>query len=177
MQKLIQNVQSVISKSGGEWGIVFEDLQTGETWENHAEQVFIPASVIKLPVMAAIFSKAHQNELDLSDTITLQQDDMVGGSGVLQHMTPGTEISLDDLITLMIIQSDNTATNILIDLASTASINQLMEKIGMHHSVINRKLMLSDTNIPPNQMTSGILPFSLKSFMQGKLSLKKLPHR
>ncbi|MDY0393387.1 serine hydrolase [Virgibacillus halophilus] len=118
-----------------------KDLQSGDTWENEAELSFYPASMIKLPVMAAIFSRFEDEAIDPEDTIALQQDDIVGGSGVLQYMSPGTEITISDLVMLMIIQSDNTATNILIDLAGMELINELIEEIGMHQSKIHHKLM------------------------------------
>src|SRR5699024_286907 len=80
------------------------------------DDTFYAASIIKIPIMVAAFAAFEQGKFRLSDPLTLKREDIVGGSGVLQHLSPGISLSLYDLIVLMIIQSDNTATNMLNEL-------------------------------------------------------------
>src|SRR5699024_5872620 len=103
---------------------------------------FAAQSIIKVPIMAAIFTAYENGEFFLSEKRTIRKEDLVGGSGVIQHLSPGTELSIYDLMMLMIIQSDNSATNILIDLVDFELINQVMQEGGMRDSRLNKKLMI-----------------------------------
>ncbi|MBA4496376.1 serine hydrolase [Paenactinomyces guangxiensis] len=126
----------------GKWGIWVEDLKTRETWEYNCDHPFFSASVIKVPIMVAVYREAWRDRFALSDEITLPQEAQVGGSGVLQHLSPGMKITIQDLTTLMIIQSDNTATNLLIDLVGKEVINEVMKELGMTKSVFYNPLMI-----------------------------------
>ncbi|GEN32058.1 beta-lactamase class A [Cerasibacillus quisquiliarum] len=170
MKTLIQQIEKTITDSNGEWGVVLEDLQTKETWTYNEHEQFPAASIIKLPIMVAAFQAAEDKILRLSDTYSLSHDDLVGGSGVLQHMTPGTNITIHDLITLMIIQSDNTATNILIDLLEVDYIQKIMEDIGMHESEFYNKLMIVPVKRKgANTITAKDVSHLLKQLVQGAL--------
>src|SRR5690625_5973430 len=92
--------------------------------------------------MATVFSLADKGQLSMSEKIIMKPEDQVGGSGVLQHLTPNEKISIADLTILMIIQSDNTATNMLIDVVGVENIQQTMEHIGLKKSKIYNKLII-----------------------------------
>lgn len=146
MKELVSRVQQLIAPSKGTWGIVLEDLNLGERWEHNEQELFYAASVIKVPIMASVYSAVEQGNLDLTKLVVLNEKDYVGGSGVLQHFTPGSSLPLQDIIMLMIIQSDNTATNLLIDLVGVESIQNTMVEAGMVYSTFYNKLMLSKPN-------------------------------
>lgn len=146
MKTLVNKIRSLTEQSSGTWGIVLEDLDTGEKWVSNGDELFYAASVIKVPIMAAVFSAVERAELTLTDPIILKEEDFVGGSGVLQHLTPGTSLSIKDVVMLMIIQSDNTATNILIDQVGREHIVQTMEEAGMEKSTFYNKLMMNNPN-------------------------------
>ncbi|WP_144513771.1 serine hydrolase [Bacillus sp. FJAT-22090] len=170
MKKLVSRIQDLIERSEGIWGIVLEDLELDERWELNGEELFYAASVIKVPIMVAVFSAAEKGEFKLSDQLLLKEEECVGGSGVLQHLTPGTLLSIQDIVMLMIIQSDNTATNILIDLVGVEAIAQTMKEAGMEKSTFYNKLMLSTP--PPkgyNQITPNDVAKLLKSLTTGTL--------
>ena len=79
------------------------------------------ASLIKFPVMIAAYDAVDKGSSSLDDMIELKKEDKVPGSGVLtSHFSPGTKISLRDAIHLMIVYSDNTATNLVLDQAGPA---------------------------------------------------------
>lgn len=154
MKELIHTVKSITSDIGGTWGIVLKDLSTHEEWALNKDEVFYSASVVKLPIMAAIYKASDEDKFQLHDEVTLREKELVGGAGVLQHMTPGFKISIQDLVTLMIIQSDNTATNMLIDLVGVSYIQDVMKEIGMTHSTFYHKLMISSSKRDGKNMTT-----------------------
>ncbi|MFF2754574.1 serine hydrolase [Psychrobacillus sp. NPDC058041] len=170
MKTLVNRILELIGQSEGTWGIVLEDLDLGERWELNGEDLFYAASVIKVPIMATIFNTSEHGETALTDLIVLKQDDLVGGSGVLQHLTPGTALSIKDIIMLMIIQSDNTATNILIDLVGVDNIVHTMKEIGMEKSTFYNKLMMNNPNPKGfNQITPNDISKLLKQMTTGEL--------
>ena len=170
MEELRSKVQKLVKPSKGTWGIVLEDLNTGEKWEHNEQELFYAASVIKVPIMAAVFQAVERKQLSLSDLISLKKEEYVGGSGVLQHLTPGTSLPLSDIILLMIIQSDNTATNLLIDLVGVENIQQTMKDAGMEYSTFYNKLMLSEPNpLGSNSIAAKDVGNLLSKMAQGQL--------
>lgn len=170
MKLLVNNIQDLVEESEGTWGIVLEDLDLREKWEMNGDELFYAASVIKVPIMASIFSAVEREELALTDQIILKKEDFVGGSGVLQHLTPETSLSIQDIIMLMIIQSDNTATNILIDLVGVEKIVQGMKEVGMEKSTFFNKLMMNNPSPKGfNKITATDIAKLLKQMATGEL--------
>jgi D-alanyl-D-alanine carboxypeptidase len=99
----------------GHLGVMAKDLKTGEVVKYNAAERFPTASVIKLPVMATVFHLVDRKQLDLNAGIVLSKEDKKPGSGILQFLSDGASISLLDAVKLMIILSDNTATNLVLD--------------------------------------------------------------
>src|SRR5207302_153052 len=100
----------------GVMGLAVKDLTTGESFAVNAAMVFPQASSIKITVLMELLRQAQAGKLKLDDRVAIKQVHMVGGSGVLQFFGDASSaISLRDLAVLMIVLSDNTATNILID--------------------------------------------------------------
>lgn len=110
-----------------------------------AAEPYYPASTIKVPIMAEVFHQAHMGRFSLSDTLTVRPEDQVTGSGVLQHLSPGISLPIRDLVTLMIIVSDNTATNMLIDLVGAESVTAFMQELGLKHTLLYNKLQIVPT--------------------------------
>ena len=148
MQQLKQQIERHIGEADGTWAIALEDEDFQETWVLNSAEPFFAASIIKLPIMATVFALADRGQFRLGDTLVLHKEDQVGGCGVLQHMSPGIELSIYDVLTLMIIQSDNTATNMLIDLVSRKEIQVMMDELGMANSSFYTKLMTVPVNTP-----------------------------
>lgn len=170
MKTLVSRIQDLIDQSKGTWAIVLEDLSLGEKWELNGDELFYAASVIKVPIMAAVFNAVERGEFSLSDQIVLKEEDYVGGSGILQHFTTGTALSIQDIMMLMIIQSDNTATNILIDLVGIDSVVQSMNEVGMEKSTFYNKLMMNNPNPKGfNQISANDIAKLLKQMAIGEL--------
>lgn len=169
MDQLSQRLEQLVEEARGTWGIVIEDIDHQKSWSMNGDESFYAASVIKLPIMAAVFAVAERGELRLGDYLTLKREDIVGGSGVLQHLSPGIKLPIQDLLTLMIIQSDNTATNILIDLVGVEQIQQTMLDLGMSHSSFHTKLMTVPVNTSGrNKIAASDISNLLKTFVTGK---------
>ncbi|MBU5465278.1 class A beta-lactamase-related serine hydrolase [Virgibacillus sp. MSJ-26] len=171
MKLLTEKIQKIAEQYGGSWGIVLEDLDRGDKWEWQADEIFYAASIIKVPIMVAAYDALEKKEISFSDTVRLNREELVGGSGVLQHLSPGmTSLTIYDLVVLMIVQSDNTATNMLIDLLGVDKIKKVMTDHGWTNSKCYNKLM----TIPVEREGSNIInanemSMMLKQMVTGKL--------
>lgn len=112
----------------------------GSTWSHNGHRKFQAASTVKIGIMVEIYRKIERGELALDDVYTLDRSDKTPGSGVLTHMHAGIQLTLADILYLMMSISDNTATNYLIDLGEFAAINATMQDLGMKNSVLARKM-------------------------------------
>ncbi len=112
----------------------------GDRFSLRGDERFISASTIKIPIMVEIYRQIDRGNLALDDLFTLTKDDICPGSGVLLQLHPGIELTLRDLVYLMMSISDNTATNMLIDLAGMENVNAAIASLGMGHSALGRKM-------------------------------------
>lgn len=153
----------------GEWGVWIEDLESGNNWTWNENVLFNAASLIKVPIMVAVYREHHLGRLSLSEQVTLRAEDQVGGNGVLQHMQPGLTLSIYDLVTLMIIQSDNTATNMLIDRVGKDAIRETMQELGMKSSHFYNRLMIRPADTDRfNQVNAEDMATCFRLLAQGK---------
>lgn len=99
----------------GRLALAARNLKTGEEIALDAGLLLPTASTIKVCILAEVYAQAGAGRLDLEERIAMTAEDQVGGSGVLWRLDPGLQPTIYDLATLMIIKSDNTATNMLTD--------------------------------------------------------------
>ncbi|TDD79248.1 serine hydrolase [Actinomadura darangshiensis] len=126
---------------GGTLGVVAHDLGTGERAAAGADRRFAAASVIKLPILLAVLAEAEAGGRSLDDRLAAPPDARVGGSGVVKDLADAAEFSVRDLLTLMIIVSDNTATNLLIGMVGMDAVNAWCARHGLHGTVLARVMM------------------------------------
>lgn len=149
----------------GRIGIYREDLTSGEhdLWlQGQEDDVFESASVIKLWIMSAAYQQAEEGRMQWDSSVILRAEHMVPGlgipdyqqallngnltedmfpeSGVLNYMQPGLCFTVKDLMRLMILISDNTATNMMIDLLGIDEIREHIRSLGHEKTVLARKL-------------------------------------
>lgn len=129
-----------IKQFGGRTGFLFKDLTTKETVTYNADEKIEAASVIKLFVMAEYFSQVRDGLLDPDGKRTVEEDEKLPSCGALRYMSKGTTVTWRDLCTLMIILSDNTATNILIKKLGIGNINNTIKENGFTGTSLNRLL-------------------------------------
>jgi len=94
-------------------GVYVKNLNTGEEVAIRADEIFSSQSIRKIPIMILAFQSAEEGKLNLSERVEIRRSDFRIGTGVLQYHDPGTSVTVRDLITEMIITSDNTATGIV----------------------------------------------------------------
>lgn len=112
----------------------------GEALHFNGDVPIEAASVIKLPIMAAAFQAEKDGKLRFDDEIETTAEEMMPGCGVLTRLHPGLRVTVRDLMVLMIIVSDNTATNRMIDIVGIDAVNRLIEAQGLTHTRLNRKM-------------------------------------
>ncbi len=112
----------------------------GEQFSHRGDERFISASTIKIPIMVEIYRQVDRGNLGLDDLFTLTKEDICPGSGVMLQLHPGIEFTLRDIVYLMMSISDNTATNMLIDLAGMEHVNEAIASLDMPNSALGRKM-------------------------------------
>jgi len=108
----------------GELGVYIQNLASGEAYSWRADDSWYLASLIKVPVAAQVLAERQAGTLTLDERLTLLRSDFVDGAGPTNWHDPGTPISIGYLMEHMIIVSDNTATDMLIDRVGLAAVNQ-----------------------------------------------------
>jgi len=130
----------------GKVAIAVKNLQSGETFFLHADQIMPTASLIKLPVMIEVYQQASEGKIKLADMLTLREKDKVPGSGILTyHFSEGAMFSIRDATRLMIAYSDNTATNLLLDKIGIGSTAKRMEAWGFPNTKLHAMVFKGDT--------------------------------
>lgn len=136
----LQNRIAVELKSyDGLMGIYINDFH-GNVIKINENEKFETASTIKLFVLAALFEKIERGELALSDLLEYKKEHAIDGSGILSSLEVGTKLSLKNVATLMIIVSDNIATNMLIDFLGVEAINDCIQRLGCKDTVLHNRI-------------------------------------
>jgi beta-lactamase class A len=143
MLKLIENdLLHLISSGKGIYGVSIYHFETEEEFSHNQNEEFYAASIIKLPIMSAVFAQVAEGKRSLTDKIQIRSEDIVSGDGILKNLSPGMEWTIHDLVVLMIIESDNTATNLLIDLIGVENIQLYMTIWGFKKTQFRHKLQI-----------------------------------
>ncbi len=140
-QRLERELQRQIADFPGVAGVVLKELSTGQTLAIHGDEIFPTASTIKIHILTQLLVRAEAGEIDLQQRITIQPESHVLGSGVLAYLNGPVELTLLDIAILMIITSDNTATNLCIDAAGLDATNRLLQRLGLTQTKLQRKMM------------------------------------
>ncbi|MFO7682577.1 MAG: serine hydrolase, partial [Chloroflexota bacterium] len=137
---LMIDIEQITQAFNGRLALSALNLQTGETYRYCADEVFPTASVIKLPVLLTLMQQAADGKFSLDDPLMLRRADKIGGSGLLQHLTPGLVMPLRDWAFLMMNVSDNLATNVLIDHVGLENVQTWLTANGFPDVQIHRKI-------------------------------------
>ena len=150
--ELREAILPLVSTHRGEVAVAIEHLNNGTSFRFRAEVAMPTASLIKLPLMVAVYHAVEQGKVDLATPISLKAEDKVPGSGILtEHFSDGAMLPLRDFVRLMIRDSDNTATNIVIDQVGLAATAELMESLGLPNTKLHSKVYRGDTSIFPER--------------------------
>jgi beta-lactamase class A len=97
--------------------------------------------MVKIPIMLSYFYAAHEGALSLQDTVEISNSEKAPGSGTLKFEIPGKTFTIEDLIRRMVTESDNTATNMLINHLGFDALSGYFKKLGLKNTNLSRKMM------------------------------------
>lgn len=152
----------------GRLGVYVRDMSSGESYSLGGEETWYLASGVKVPVAIELLRQVEAGKLSLQDTITLRASDFIDGSGETNYQKPGTKLSLLYLLEQMIIHSDNTASDLLIQKVGLRNVNATVARLvkdGFHEITT-----LSDVR---RHAYSGIHPFAMRLKNRELMQLKK----
>ena len=146
---LDKEVRGKIAGFQGKVSMYAKNLDSGEAYGLDAELPVRTASTIKLPIMVECFAESAEGKLDFNERIKITAEEKVSGSGIAQDLSDDVALPVRDLITLMIVLSDNTATNLIINRISDNAVNARMEKLGLAQTRAMRKILGDGNNLKP----------------------------
>src|SRR3990172_145258 len=139
-QRLEHDLTRRVAGFPGAAGVCIKDLTRGAVIAIGADELFPTASTIKIHILTQLLRRAERREIDLAKRIRIEPSAIVPGSGVLTYMEGDPELTILDVAILMIIVSDNTATNLCIDLAGMDATNALIRELGLTRTTLRRKM-------------------------------------
>jgi beta-lactamase class A len=155
--QLDKQIKTIASAHHGHVALYAQNLKTGETASLQQDEPVQTASVIKMGILLDAAEQIREGKATLEERVTLTKPNQVQGSGVLGELTPPIELTLRDVLTLMVVLSDNTATNVAIDRLGLAHINQTLRAAGLHNTVLYKKVYVPATEpMPPDQPRFGL---------------------
>ena len=150
----------------GQVAVFARHLRTGATVAWQADRTITTASTIKLGVLVEAMYQVHAGERNLSEPIVVRGDDKVKGSGVLRFLHDGLQVTFEDVLVLMMIASDNTATNLAIDrVGGVGRVNARMRALGLRGTHLYKRVY--KPAIEP-------MPADQKQFGLGKSTAREL---
>ena len=136
---LEERIEAELKSYDGTMGLYIDDLK-GNVITRLPDEKFETASTIKVYILAALFDAIGQGKASLKDMLTCEERFWIDGSGILGSLEVGTTLSVKNVATLMIIVSDNIATNMLIDYLGIDNINACIQKLGCKDTVLHNVL-------------------------------------
>src|ERR1044071_2914360 len=115
INRLQANLERITRSVNARWGIYIKCVETGEEIAINADEQMDTMSVIKIPLMVEAFRQIEEKKFALAERLTLKESDKRPGTGVIRSLDPGATLTIRDLLTLMIIVSDNTATDLMFE--------------------------------------------------------------
>lgn len=139
-QSLDDQVKQITSTFKGKVNLFAKNIDTGETYALNPDERVRTASTIKIAVMIEAFARVNEGKVKWTDEVVLTKEKKVSGSGILGELSDGLKLTFRDAVNLMMILSDNTATNLVLDVLTTDAVNARMESLGFKQIKINRKV-------------------------------------
>jgi beta-lactamase class A len=156
-QQLNQQIKSIAEAHHGQVALFAHNLHTGQTASLLPDEPVQTASVIKMGILLDAAEQIRAGRATLDERLAVLKANQVQGSGVLAELTPPLALTLGDTLTLMVVLSDNTATNMAIDRLGLAHINDTLRAAGLRQSVLYKKVYMPPTGpMPPDQPKFGL---------------------
>jgi beta-lactamase class A len=150
-------LRALIAGYQGKVALYAVDLTRGWSVAIDADTPVPTASTIKLGILFEALKQVQEGQVRLTDTLTLTRENQVEGSGVLQFFETPLTLTLKDVLTLMIVQSDNTATNLAIDRLGLSNIDDRIEWMGLRNTWLYKKVFMPPVgDVPADQPKFGL---------------------
>lgn len=153
---VLEAIRAEMAEIPGHLGMYYKNLETGSSFEVHADEAFLAASVIKLPLFLHVLAEAEAGEIALSQKLTVENDEKMPSCGALTLFSGPVETDVLTLCRLMIDISDNTATNKLIRFCTMEGANEGFRRMGLEKTVLRR--MLFDAEASARGLENTICP-------------------
>jgi beta-lactamase class A len=157
-------------------GVYVQDLEGGFGYGIRPDEQFFSASIIKIPVMVAVYRKVDEGELSFSQMVEIKEEDWAAGAGWLQWEKAGTKQTVGDLLLLMMTQSDNVATNALVRTVGGADhVNEVARSLGAENTLLYQKLSSERAAVPEldNRTTPRDMATMLQKIADGESASDK----
>lgn len=164
---LTQRVRAIVEQHHGDVTLFAENLATHATVALSPDTPVQTASVIKLAVLYEALEQIRSGAAHWSDPIPLKPEDQVSGSGVLLFFDAPLQLTLKDVLTMMVVMSDNTATNLVIDHLGLGKIDARIAALGLKNTYLYKKVF---TPVP----SGTVLPADYKTFGLGKTTAREM---
>lgn len=130
-QTLDARIKTALADFPGNAWVYAKNLDNGKDYALRADEQVRTASTIKLAILAEVFAQVAANKIAWTDEFVLTRNNKFGGSGVLNEFSDQTKIDLKTATNLMIVVSDNTATNLILDKITAEAVNARMDALGL----------------------------------------------
>jgi beta-lactamase class A len=149
----------------GKLAVYAQNLKTGETASLNASEPVKTASTIKMGILLDAAEQIRAGQASLGEKLVLTKENQVQGSGVLGQLTAPMTLTLGDTLHLMVVVSDNTATNLAIDRLGLQHINATLQAAGLKQTVLYKKVYVP---------ASGPMPADQPKFGLGKTTAREM---
>ncbi len=169
--KLNNDLLKIANEFDGVMGIAIKEPGGQEIFQTNGDTLFPTASSIKIPILLELYRQAQMGQLKLEERVDLKRSMIAQGSGVLLRFSDGgSALSLRDLAVLMIVLSDNTATNILIDRVGMDNVNNNLRRLGITQTRLQRRMLDAEAQRADreNIATPREMVMLLEALQQGK---------
>jgi len=176
IEKVLGEARQEIQDYHGVAGLYVRDLEGGYGYGIRPDERFFTASIIKVPIMVAVYRKVDEGELEFSQQIEIKEQDWAAGAGWLQWEKPGTRQTVGDLLLLMMTQSDNVAANALVRTVGGADhINEVARSMGADDTLLYQKVSSERGAVPAldNRSTPRDMAAMMHKIAEGKAASEK----
>jgi beta-lactamase class A len=176
VEQQLEEARQKIEDYPGVAGVYVRDLEGDFGYGIRPDEQFFSASVIKIPVMVAVYRKVDEGELSFSQMVEIKEEDWAAGAGWLQWERAGTKQTVGDLLLLMMNQSDNVATNALTRLVGGPDhVNEVARSLGAENTLLYQKLSSERAAVPSldNRTTPRDMAVMLEKIAKGEAASEK----
>lgn len=134
----MKGIKKYLESRIGTYGFYFEDLKSGYVYGYNENVSMTAAGCMKLPIAISLIKAVEEGKVDFLDKVKIESKDKVYGTGII-HEFNEREYTVFELLVIMLIQSDNTAANKIIDIVGMEKINDNIIEMGLRNTKLNRK--------------------------------------